>query len=127
MRPKEPAPFVLRQVGISAVTARYEPVIIRRAEEVTNADGDPVGTDWADHLTLNGKFAPSNPSEPLEVGRNTVITGGTVYIRGLAVQPDITADDRVNIRGVDYAIDGEIGAWLRQDTWAVQFAVKTTL
>lgn len=106
------------------MTPRYEPVIIRRAEEVTNPDGDPIGTDWADHITLSAKFAPSNPSEPLEVGRNTVIAGGTVYARDLPVRPDITADDRASIRGVEYAIDGEIGMWLRQDTWAIQFAVK---
>lgn len=106
------------------MTPRYEPVVIRRATEVTNSDGDPVGTDWVDHLTLPAKFAPSNPSEPLEVGRNTVITGGTVYARGLPTKPDITSDDRATVRGVDYAIDGEVGAWLRQETWAVQFAVK---
>lgn len=106
------------------MTPRYEPVIIRHAAEVTNPDGDPVGTDWGDHLTLSAKFAPSNPSEPLEVGKNTVITGGTVYARDLPTRPDITSADRAVVRGVEYDIDGEVGAWLRQSTWAVQFAVK---
>jgi hypothetical protein len=127
LRPEEPAAVVLGQVGIPAVTPRYEPVIIRRAVEVLNADGDPVGTDWADHFTLSVKFAPSNPSEALEVGKNTVITGGTVYARDLPNRPDITADDRVIVRGVEYPIDGEVGAWLRQSTWAVQFAIKAVI
>lgn len=103
---------------------RNEDVVVRRAVVVTNPDGDPVGESWVDHLTLSGKFAPSNPSEPLEVGRNTVITGGTVYVRDLPVRPDITAADRAVVRGVEYAIDGEVGAWLRSSSWAVQFAVK---
>ena len=107
------------------MTPRYEPVIIRRAVEVLNSDGDPVGTDWADHITLSAKFAPSNPSEALEVGKNTVITGGTVYARDLPVRPDITSDDRASVRGVEYEIDGEIGMWLRQDTWGIQFAIRT--
>ncbi|WP_136043209.1 MULTISPECIES: head-tail adaptor protein [unclassified Microbacterium] len=107
------------------MTPRYEPVIIRRAVDVLNPDGDPVGADWADHITLSAKFAPSNPSEALEVGKNTVITGGTVYARDLPVRPDITSSDRASVRGVEYEIDGEIGMWLRQDTWAIQFAIRT--
>lgn len=103
---------------------RNEDIIIRRAVVVENPDGDPVGGAWTEHLTLSGKFAPSNPSEPLEVGRNTVITGGTVYVRDLASRPDIAAHDRAVVRGVELLIDGEVGAWLRSDTWAVQFAVK---
>lgn len=106
------------------MTPRHEPIIICRAVTVTNPDGDPVSSTWAEHLDFTGKFAPSNPSEPLEVGRNTVITGGKVYIRDLPTRPDITADDRAVIRGVEYAIDGEAGAWLRQETWAIEFAVK---
>lgn len=106
------------------MTPRYEPVIIRRALRVLNPDGDPVGTDWADHITLSAKFAPSNPSEALEVGKNTVITGGTVYARDLSVRPDITSEDRASVRGVEYEIDGEIGVWLRHDTWAIQFAIR---
>lgn len=103
---------------------RYEPIKILRASTVTNADGDPVSDAWDDHLDLEGKFAPSNPSEPLQVGRNTVISGGTVYIRDLATRPDIAATDRVVIRESEFAIDGEVGAWFRAESWAVQFAVK---
>lgn len=106
------------------MTARYEPVTIRRTTSATNPDGDPIPGAWADHLTLNVKFAPANPSEPFEVGRNAVISGGVVYIRDLQSRPDIKDTDRAVFRGVEYAIDGEIGAWLREDTWAVQFALK---
>ncbi len=103
---------------------RREDIVIRRASSTTDEYGDPVPGTFADHLTLSGKFAPNNPSEPVEVGRNAVITGGTVYVRGLASKPDVTSEDRAKIRGVELEIDGEIGAWLRADTWAVQFAVK---
>ncbi|MDF2045148.1 head-tail adaptor protein [Microbacterium sp. Kw_RZR3] len=106
------------------MSARYEPIIVRRATEEVNGDGDPVPGAWSDHVVLSGKFAPSNPSEALDPGRKTVITGGTVYVRDLANRPDIEATDRATIRGVEYAIDGEIGAWLRAGSWAVQFAVK---
>ncbi len=103
---------------------RYEPIVIRRASDDTDEYGDPIPGTFSDHLTLSGKFAPNNPSEPVEVGRNAVITGGTVYVRDLASKPDIISTDRARIRGVELEIDGEIGAWLRADTWAVQFAVK---
>lgn len=106
------------------MTARYEPVVIRREVVTSNPDGDPITSGWVDHLTLEAKFAPSNPGEPSEIGRDAVITGGVVYVRDLSSRPDITAYDRVVIRGVEYPIDGEIGAWLREDMWAVQFAVK---
>lgn len=103
---------------------RVEPIVVRRASAQTDEYGDPIPGAFADHLTLQGKFAPNNPAEPVEVGRNAVITGGTVYVRDLPTKPDVADTDRVNIRGVEFEIDGEVGAWLRADTWAVQFAVK---
>lgn len=103
---------------------RVEPIVVRRASAATDEYGDPVPDVWADHLELSGKFAPNNPSEPVEVGRNAVITGGTVYVRDLASKPDIVSTDRARVSGSEYEIDGEVGVWLRADTWAVQFAVK---
>lgn len=103
---------------------RVEPIVILRASEATDVYGDPIPGEFADHLAVAGKFAPTNPSEPIEVGRNAVITGGTVYVRDLASRPDVLPTDRAKIRDVEYEIDGEVGAWLRADTWAVQFAVK---
>lgn len=106
------------------MTRRYEPIMVRRATTEDDEYGDPQPDDWADLQEYTAKFAPSNPSEDLAVGRNTVITGGAVYIRDLPSRPDIRSSDRVIVRGVELDVDGEIGAWLRADTWAVQFAVK---
>lgn len=100
-----------------------EPVDIHRATETTDAYGDPVPGPYTKVLTLTGKFAPNNPDEAAEVGRNAVIHGGTVYAR-TPTQPDIRATDRAVIRGVTYEVDGEVGFWRRSTEWGVQFAVK---
>lgn len=106
------------------MTPRYEPIKIRRAGVATNPDGDPITGAWQDHITLDGKFAPANPSEPFEIGRNAVISGGAIYIRDLLSRPDILDTDHAVVRGVEFEIDGEVGVWLREDTWAVQFAIQ---
>lgn len=76
-----------------------EPITIRRAEQVEDAYGDPALGAYTDHLTLDGQFAPSNPTEPVEVGRNAVITGGTVYIRDVPIVS--YAEDPVPVDGGD--------------------------
>lgn len=100
-----------------------ELIQVTRAATVDDPYGDPVPGVFVDHLALVGKFAPSNPSEPIEVGRNTVITGGTVYVR-VSTVPDVVASDHAVIRGVEYEIDGEIGVWRRASGFGVQFAVR---
>ena len=100
-----------------------ETVTIRRASTVMDPYGDEVPGPFTDHLALVGKVAPSNPAEPVEVGRNTVITGGTVYVRSDTI-PDVKVTDRAVIRGVEYEIDGEVGVWRRSTGFGVQFAVK---
>lgn len=101
-----------------------ETIQITRAGSATDEYGDPIPGEYANHLALAGRFAPNNPAEPVEVGRNAVITGGTVYVRDLASPPDVLPTDRAVIRGVTYEIDGEIGVWRRNTGFAVQFAVK---
>lgn len=105
---------------------RYEPIVIRRSTWIEDSYGDLVEGPFVDHLTFEGKFAPNNPGEPVEVGRNAVITGGTVYVRDLKTQPDILSTDRALIRGVEYPINGEVGEWQRLSGWAIQFAVELT-
>lgn len=100
-----------------------EVIQIRRAAESTDPYGDPIPGTFTDHVVLVGKFAPNNPTEPVEVGRNAVITGGTVYVRTAAV-PDVVSTDRAVIRGVELEIDGEIGVWRRNSGFGIQFAVK---
>lgn len=102
---------------------RLEVVILRYVEGVDEY-GDPIPGDFAEHLRFDAKFAPNNSSEPVEVGRNAVITGGTVYVRDLSAPPDVVAQDRARILGVDYELEGDIGPWQRRDTWGIQFAVK---
>lgn len=101
-----------------------ETIQIRRAAAATDPYGDPIPGGYADHVALVGKFSPNNPAEAAEVGRNAVITGGTVYVRDLASPPDVVASDRAVIRGVTYEIDGDVGVWRRSAGFAVQFAVK---
>lgn len=100
-----------------------EGITILRYQTATDAYGDPIPGTYEPHITVSGKVAPSNPSEPVEVGRNAVITGGTIYIRhGAAL--DITNEDRVRVRGVDYEIDGEVGVWKRRTEYGHQLAFK---
>ena len=101
-----------------------ETVEIWRASAGEDEYGDPVPGVWAKLSEQVGRFAPSNPAEPIEVGRNAVITGGVVYIRNLATAPNIRATDRVSVRGVMLDIDGEVGVWRRSKGFAVQIAVK---
>ncbi len=101
-----------------------EMVEIWRATTVDDAYGDPVPGVWSKLSDQVARFAPSNPAEPVEVGRNAVITGGVVYIRDLPSVPDIRATDRAKVRGVMLDIDGEVGVWRRSSDWGVQFAVK---
>lgn len=100
-----------------------EPIQITRATSATDPYGDPIPDVYANSVLLSGKFAPNNPSEPVEVGRNTVITGGTVYVRTPTI-PDVKATDHAVIRGVEYEIDGEVGVWRRSSGFGIQFAVK---
>jgi len=101
-----------------------EAVEIWRAGSVNDAYGDPVPGTWAKSTEYQCKFAPNNPAEPVEVGRNAVITGGTIYIRDLASAPDIRATDRAKIRGLMFELDGDVGVWRRSKEFAAQFAVK---
>lgn len=100
-----------------------ESIAVLRAKDATDAYGDPVPGKFTTHITVVGKVAPNNPAEPVEVGRNAVITGGTVYLRVDAV-PDILPTDRVTIRDNTFEVDGEIGVWKRSANFGVQFAFK---
>lgn|GEM_PF-2534553 len=97
---------------------------IYRAAEAVDEYGDPrpVGPvdTWPEVLEIEGRHAPANPAEPLAVGRNTVIAGGTVYSRDLAAR-NVLPTDAVGIGGVRYMVDGQVGVWSEV---GVQFAVK---
>ncbi|MEZ5110920.1 MAG: hypothetical protein R2732_05395 [Microbacteriaceae bacterium] len=103
-----------------------EAIQVTRAVPTTDEYGDPIPGEYENHVLLVGKFAPSAlsaTSEPVEVGRSVVVSGGAVYVRMPSI-PDVAATDRVLIRGVEYDIDGEIGVWRRSSEFGIQFAVK---
>lgn len=99
-------------------------VDVYRASTTEDAYGDPQPGAWALWETFQGFVGWSNPEEPLQVGRNTVITNRTVYIRG--TEPTgILATDQVEVEGVRYAIDGTVGEWVHKDTYiGAQVAIK---
>lgn len=58
-------------------------------------------------------LAPPEPrpsSEPVQDARNAVTSGWTLYLPAGA---DVTALDRMRVRGVDYPVQGEPGAWAK--------------
>lgn len=101
-----------------------EPIKVFRSVSVDDEYGDPQPATWVLWRELSGLFAPANPAEKLEPGRNTVITGGAVYIRGTA-PTGITSADEIEIRGTRFAVDGEVGSWSgKQGYKGDQFAVR---
>lgn len=56
-------------------------------------------------------LAPPEPrpsSEPVQDARNAVVSGWTLY---LPAGSDVTALDRMRVRGVDYPVQGEPAVW----------------
>lgn len=95
-----------------------------RSVEVLDEYGDPVSGEFALVDTLEALYAPSNPAENVDVGRNQVITGGVVYVK-TTVRPDIRSTDQVEVEGVRLDINGEIGHWDGPSGYkGCQFAVK---
>lgn len=85
--------------------------ITRRRPVPAGADvyGNPVFT-WAESTVDGAAFAPEQASsEPTEVGRASIVTQPTLYFVGS--RPDITARDRVVVRGVEFEVDGDPADW----------------
>lgn len=97
-----------------------------RAADAEDEYGDPVPGEFALVEVLEALYAPSNPGEQVDVGRNQVITGGVVYVR-TATRPDIRDTDQVEIEGEPELldIDGKVGHWDGPSGYkGCQFAVK---
>lgn len=95
-----------------------------RATAAEDEYGDPVPGEFELIDVLEALYAPSNPGEQVDVGRNQVITGGVVYVR-TPVRPDIRATDQVEVENVRLGIDGEVGHWDGPSGYkGCQFAVK---
>lgn len=79
------------------------------AQTGTDAFGQPVYGSDAETDIDGAMFAPGGSSEPVEVGREAVVTAPTLYFRG--TWPDIVATDRIRVRGVEFAVDGKPADW----------------
>ena len=91
--------------GETVVRVRAVPVLDPYSNEETDLDwSDP---DLLDIETL----APAEPrpsSEPVQDARNAVTSGWTLYLPATA---DITAADRVRVRGMEYPVQGVPSVW----------------
>lgn len=73
--------------------------------------GEQTGISWKapDALDIPGcGFNPGGSSEPTQDGRNAVITRPEVYAPADA---DVTAADRLVVRGDTYQVDGKPAEW----------------
>lgn len=90
-------------------------VVVRIREESTGADryGNPVAEDVP--TDIPGAFVAPEPAstESASVGRETLLDALTVYWH--KEWPDIVATDRLQVRGVEYRVDGVPSDW--RDPW----------
>jgi hypothetical protein len=79
---------------------------------------DPYSTeetalDWSDPdetgITTLAPAEPRPSDEPVQNARNAVVDGWTLYLPEGA---GVTSQDRLRVRGLDYAVLGEPASWL---------------
>lgn len=88
-----------------------EPVIRRRNQQTgTDRYLDPIYEDVDTLLEERAAFDPGGTVEPVEVGRERVVTTPKLYFR--EQRPDLTRDDRVVMRGKEYQVDGDPSDWV---------------
>lgn len=92
--------------------AHGETVTRLRATATTDPySGEATGSDWStpDSLDIDGcGFNPGGSSEPLQEGRNAVITRPEVYAPADA---DVLSGDRLVVRGLTYEVQGDPADW----------------
>jgi hypothetical protein len=102
-------------------------ITVKRGTPVPDEYGDPQMppvSQWPVWRTFDGLVGWGNPDEPLEAGKNTIITNRTVYIES-DTTTGILASDIVVIDGVEYAVDGTVAEWADEDgPVGAQFAIK---
>lgn len=84
---------------------------LRRFAAVDPYSDEVEESDWSDayELDIEGcAFNPGTSSEPLEAGRNAVITRPEVYA---PAGSDVLADDRLIVRDVTYEVVGVPAAY----------------
>lgn len=82
---------------------------IRREQTGVDRYGNPVyGTVEFDIPEL-ALFAPKDVIPSLEVGRSPTIVEPSLY--WFQVRPDVRADDRVRVRGIEYEVESVPADW----------------
>jgi hypothetical protein len=83
----------------------------RVRREVTGTDryGNDTYEDVATELAERAGFDPGGSREPVEVGRDQVVTNPKLYFPDQ--RPDLREDDAVIVRGERYAIEGDPADW----------------
>lgn len=73
---------------------------------------EETGTDWSTPVELDiTTLAPAEPrpsSEPVQDARNAVVAGYTLY---LPLTADVTAYDRMRVRGEEFDVLGDPAVW----------------
>lgn len=88
-----------------------EPVIRQRREQTgTDRYGNPVYEYEDTALDEHAAFDPGGSREPVEQGRDPVVTTPKLYFPG--TWPDLVESDRVIVRGQTYTVQGTPAEWL---------------
>ena len=83
--------------------------VLARAQTGTDRYGKPEFGWPLPGAEVGGcAVAPRTSTEPVEVGRQSVITGLTVYMPSWVT---LSPYDRLIVRGVTYRVEGEPGEW----------------
>lgn len=86
---------------------------IRAASQVDPYSGLSEATDWDNATELNiTTLAPAEPrpaGEPTDLARNAVVDGYTLYV---SESEDVTAQDRMRVRGEVFDVLGTPAVWL---------------
>lgn len=82
---------------------------LRGTPKLDRSSGETIGTDWTAPaaLAIEGcAFDPGNSTEPLQQGRNAVVTQPAVYA---PFGVDVLAGDRLVVRGRTWQVVGDPG------------------
>lgn len=88
---------------------RVEPIYRHRRQKTgTDAYGNDL-YGWVKSQLEDGMFAPGGVQEPIEPGREPVVSEPTVYWR--KTWPDVISSDLIEVRGVVYDVIGDPAEW----------------
>ena len=80
----------------------------RRSQTGSDGRGNPI-YKWTRTSLADGLFSPGGTVEPVEPGREPVVTSPTIH--WFKMWPDVVASDRIEVRGATYEVIGEPAEW----------------